>query len=244
MNDTEVQAHEFLRRKEWGRAAELFDQLLGPALNNGMPKERVVGYLLGRSECCLELGRHEAVVSDCRRIIKLLADADCSNNNGARARRRLVHALFSLRRFTEAEAAAREWLASGGGANNQPEALKMLERLRIVLQMANGQKSNLNNRHTNLQQRVDEELIGMDSRLEFGGIGISERSRRLRKHPVELIGESNENESLRESSIPNSMQIRRKHPLDLVSMVDPDDNMRPHNFQQQSKYIKHNCVLK
>ena len=236
MNDTEAQAHEFLRRREWGRAAELFDQLLGPALNNGIPKERVVGFLLGRSECCLELGRHEAVVSDCRRIIKLLADADSGNNNGARARRRLVHALFSLRRFAEAEAAAREWLASGGGATNQPEALKMLERLRIVLQMANGQKANPNSRNMTPQQRVDEELLGMDSRLEsFAGISLTERSRRPRKHPVELIGELNENEPLRETAIPNSMQMRRKHPVELVNMVDPEDNMRPHNFQQQSK---------
>lgn len=103
MTDLEAEAHELVRRKEWVRAIELYDQLLGGS-NNGkqqinINRERVVACLLGRSECCLELGRHEAVVSDCRRIIKLLADGN-EQNNSARARRRLVHALFSLRRFS------------------------------------------------------------------------------------------------------------------------------------------------
>lgn len=99
MTETEAEAHDLVRRKEWARAIELYDQLLGSGLGKHISKERVVACLLGRSECCLELGRHEAVVSDCRRIIKLLADGN-ENNSGARARRRLVHALFSLRRFS------------------------------------------------------------------------------------------------------------------------------------------------
>lgn len=98
MTETEAQAHELVRRKEWTRAIDLYDQLLSSGLNKHS-RERVVACLLGRSECYLELGRHEAVVADCRKIIKLLADAN-ENNTGARARRRLVHALFSLRRFS------------------------------------------------------------------------------------------------------------------------------------------------
>lgn len=101
MTETEAQAHEFVRKKEWIRAIELYDQLLSVGFNKQINKDRVVSCLLGRSECCLELGRHEAVVADCRRIIKLLADGN-ENNTGARARRRLVHALFSLRRFSGA----------------------------------------------------------------------------------------------------------------------------------------------
>jgi hypothetical protein len=244
MNDTEAQAHEFLRRREWGRAAELFDQLLGPSLNNGIPKERVVGFLLGRSECCLELGRHEAVVSDCRRVIKLLADVDCSNNNGARARRRLVDALFSLRRFTEAEAAAVEWLASGGGATGQPEALKMLERLRIVLQMVNGQKTNTNHRNMTLQQRLDEELLALDSRLEsWSGVSMAERTQRQRKHPVELLDESNDNESLGENTIHSVVHMRRKHPVELVDILDSEANVRINNFQQQCGNGKYSNII-
>lgn len=103
MTDLEAEAHELVRRKDWVRAIEIYDQLLGGSNATKQPinisRERVVACLLGRSECCLELGRHEAVVSDCRRIIKLLADGN-EHNNSARARRRLVHALFSLRRFS------------------------------------------------------------------------------------------------------------------------------------------------
>lgn len=91
----EAQANEFLGKKEWARAAEIFNQLL---MNKQVTKQQIVAYLLGRSECFLELGQHEAVVADCRRIIKLLADKN-EDINVSRARRRLVHALFSLRRF-------------------------------------------------------------------------------------------------------------------------------------------------
>lgn len=99
MTETEAQAHELVKRKEWSQALELYDQLLGSTQSKQTSKERVVACLLGRSECCLELGRHEAVVADCRKIIKLLADGN-ENSTGVRAIRRLVHALFSLRRFS------------------------------------------------------------------------------------------------------------------------------------------------
>lgn len=98
-DNTETQAHELVRRKEWQRAIELYDKVLSQTISKNNSKERIVACLLGRSECCLELGRHEAVVADCRKIIKLLADGN-ENNNGARARKRLVYALFSLRRFS------------------------------------------------------------------------------------------------------------------------------------------------
>ena len=32
MNEREIQAHEYLRRKEWIRAQELFDQILGQGI--------------------------------------------------------------------------------------------------------------------------------------------------------------------------------------------------------------------
>jgi hypothetical protein len=84
------------------------------------------------------------------------------------------------------------------------------------------------------QQRLDEELLALDSRLEaWTGIGLPERSRRQRKHPVELIDESNDHESLGESTIPNVIHMRRKHPVEFVSIVDSEDNIQPNNFQQQ-----------
>lgn len=192
MNEVETQAHELLRRKEWSSALGLYDQLLGYAAVKGSSKERLVSYLLGRSECCLELGRHEAVVSDCRKIIKLLGGAESSNNCGARARRRLVHALFTLRRFAEAEAAAAEWIASSGGmTSTNPEAVKMLERVRIGLQMANGQKNMAVKGSTLAMQlpRLEDDILGMDYNALFNP-SLDERQRRNRKHPVELIAEN------------------------------------------------------
>lgn len=57
-------------------------------------------------------GKHEAVIADCRNIIKLVGGVNGSV--GARAWRRLLHALFTLQRFSEAEAAALEWISSSG----------------------------------------------------------------------------------------------------------------------------------
>ncbi|CAA9995504.1 unnamed protein product [Nesidiocoris tenuis] len=56
MNDLEAQAQDLLRHREWLMAMELFDQLLGHARVKGLPKDRIVAYLLGRSQCCVELG--------------------------------------------------------------------------------------------------------------------------------------------------------------------------------------------
>jgi RNA processing factor Prp31 len=84
------------------------------------------------------------------------------------------------------------------------------------------------------QQRLDEELLALDSRLEsWTGIGLPERSRRQRKHPVELISESNDRESLGENTVSNVIHMMRKHPVELVSVVDSEDNTRQNNFQQQ-----------
>lgn len=182
MNDIELHANELLRRREWRGAAELFDDLLTSSLQKGTSKDLIVGYLLGRSECLFELGRHEAVVSDCQQVIKLLPDSDGTSNNGSQAWKRLVHALYSLHRFNEAEVATREWLIVSGGSKNQPEAMKMLERLRVVFQMTNGQQKP----HTS--NVLEDEMLSLDSRLQsWTGIGPPHQ----RKHPVELIAESN-----------------------------------------------------
>lgn len=90
----EAKANEYVRKKEWTRAAEIYNQLL---LNKHLNKQQIVAYLLGRSECFLELRQHEAVVADCRRVIRLLADR--KDDNVSNARRRLVYALLALHRF-------------------------------------------------------------------------------------------------------------------------------------------------
>lgn len=223
MNEVETQAQELLRHKEWASALGLFDQLLGYAAVKGSSKERLVVYLLGRSECCLELGRYEAVVSDCRKIIKLLGGSESSNNCGSRARRRLVHALFTLRRFAEAEAAAAEWIASSGGiTNTNPEAVKMLERVRIGLQMANGQK-NMNVKAVSSAPsvpRMEDEILSLDYRLEsLFNPALDDRPRRNRKHPVELIGEvSNVDQGMQNAEFQQQMINVNHIPIELNNM--------------------------
>lgn len=180
MNEIEARAHELLRLREWVMALDLFDQLINQALAKGAPKERVVFYLLGRSECLVELGRHEAVVSDCRKIIKLLEGANTSNN-GARVWRRLVNALFSLQRFGEAETAAAEWIAASGGLS---EAVKLLEQVRILVQLI---KKKDMNRSLHQVPQYGEESVRQDFDGELWNGYNFEEMKRNRKHPVKLI---------------------------------------------------------
>lgn len=223
MNEVESQAQELLRHKEWVSALSLFDHLLSLPMSKGITKERLVSYLLGRSECCLELGRHEAVVCDCRRIIKLLGGADGANNSAIRARRRLVHALFTLHRFAEAEAAAAEWIASSGGVtNNNREAVKMLERVRIVLQMANGQKTS--QKTVNQQQKIEDDILAMSYKFDpWFGFGTDDHIRRNRKHPVELINES-EDRSFGMKDVGPDLVQNHHQSVDMSNMVAVDIN--------------------
>lgn len=108
-------------------AATASQPLASPAAGSGSPsnakpasRDHIIGCLVGRSECALELRHYEAVVSDARWLLQLLAaasadgsspgDAVVCSSTAARCRRRLVHALYRLRRYGEAEAACREWL--------------------------------------------------------------------------------------------------------------------------------------
>ncbi|CAH1397953.1 unnamed protein product [Nezara viridula] len=184
MNEIEAQAHELLRHREWVMALELFDQLISQAIAKGVAKERIVLYLLGRSECFVELGRHEAVVSDCRKIIKLLDGGNSANSNGARVWKRLVHALFTLQRFHEAEAAAVEWIAASGGIT---EAVRLLEQVRMVLQVINKRDMNRQLQYPS----CGEEMFRSEFPPEVWNGHNLEEMKRNRKHPVKLI-ESNE----------------------------------------------------
>ncbi|GAB0089527.1 C3H1-type domain-containing protein [Sergentomyia squamirostris] len=163
MSEKESQAHECVRRKEWSKALELYDQVLSTNTFK-TPKERTVACLFGRSECSAELSRYDTVVGDCRRLLKMLTELD-TQTTLARARRRLIVALYQLRRYHEAEAACKEWINSAhpNGVTASGDLVKTLERYRTVIQMANGQK-NAGQRVP--QQRLDEEISGLDEKLE------------------------------------------------------------------------------
>lgn len=162
MTDKESQAHDLVRNKEWHSAVQIYDQILSPTTNNfKTPKERIIGCLVGRTECYMELKNYESAITDCRRLLKMLNEVDvCSTS--ARIRRRLIHALYKLKRFQDAETACREWINAICGPQNNSDMSKVLERYRTVIQIANGQKSN---QRISIQ-RLDEEMTTLDNKLE------------------------------------------------------------------------------
>lgn len=189
--DTDAQAHDFVRHREWQNAILLYDQILGPTTTttaatttttatSKASKERIIGCLVGRTECYMELQQFDAAAADCRRLLKMLTDTGdvtttTTTSTTARIRRRLVHALYKLKRFQDAETVCREWIATicqqqpqssspPSGGSNPPAAdmSKVLERYRTVIQIANGQKSN---QRISIQ-RLDEEMATLDSKLE------------------------------------------------------------------------------
>lgn len=104
----------------------------------------------------------------------------------------MVHSLFLLKRYNEAELAAREWHAAGG-----TEAEQVLEILRQQhpVYTANGIKT-MNNSAAGGSGRVrlDDELA-YQAEFEWSRIGFQDGPRRNKKHPVELIqAPQNDNE--------------------------------------------------
>lgn len=165
MSEKESQAHELVRRKEWVKAMELYDQVLSTNTFK-TPKERTVACLFGRSECGAELCKYESVIGDCRRLLKMLTELD-TLSTVAYVRRRLIVALCHMKRYHEADAACKEWLGAttpNGAASSNGEFVKILDRYRTVIQMANGQKTPANQRVP--QQRLDDEIAELDEKLE------------------------------------------------------------------------------
>lgn len=175
--DVENRAIEYLNHKQWSNAFFCFDQLLENAVAKSMPSENFVGYLLGRSQCSLELKKYDDVIQDCRHIISMLTDDE--NVYSARVRRNLINALFSLKRYAEAEQAALEWVIR---SDNSIEAKKMLETVR----MWSVSKEDIPTPENQLNQ-INEELLLGDGLDSWIATGVREQSRRNRKHPVELV---------------------------------------------------------
>lgn len=183
----ESQAHDLLRQKEWQAAIQLYDQLLTTSTTstgNAAPvkpaKERLIAYLIGRTECQLELKLFDNLVGDCRRLLKLLLEAD-STSTASRVRRRLIHGLYRLKRFPEAEAACRDWSLAMVGQPTTADMLKWLDRYRTVIQMANGQKSN----QRISVNRLDEEMGTLDAKLETWATNNSCQDR---FHRITMVG--------------------------------------------------------
>lgn len=188
--DVENRAIEYLNHKQWSNAFFCFDQLLENAVAKSMPSENFVGYLLGRSQCSLELKKYDDVIQDCRHIISMLTDDE--NVYSARVRRNLINALFSLKRYAEAEQAALEWVIR---SDNSIEAKKMLDTVRIW----SVSKEDIPTPENQLNQ-INEELLLGDGLDSWIATGVREQSRRNRKHPVELVDDEKMSCQLFESS--------------------------------------------
>lgn len=162
MADREILAHDLVRQKDYTNAINEYDSILSPTTTNfKTPKDQIIGCLVGRTECYLQLKNYDAAVVDCKRLLKMITNAELADVTSTRfrIRRRLIHALYKLKRFQEAETACREWISC---PQVNADMLKVLERYRTVIQLINGHKSN-----SRISiQRLDEEMATIDSKLE------------------------------------------------------------------------------
>lgn len=162
MADREILAHDLVRQKDYTNAINEYDSILSPTTTNfKIPKDQIIACLVGRTECYLQLKNYDAAILDCKRLLKMITNAELADLTSTkfRIRIRLIHALYKLKRFQEAETACREWISC---PQVNADMLKVLERYRTVIQMINGHKSN-----SRISiQRLDEEMATIDSKLE------------------------------------------------------------------------------
>ena len=162
MNETERRAQEYIKRAEWEKAVECFDQLLVTNQNNRngtLPKDKLVNILIGKSECNFALGRNDFVVQDCRKALKLYVENDVYASQKDKARKLLIQSLIQNKRFSEAESVVKEWLQRG---KVQSDTKKILEQLKNKFQ-------NYGQRNQNVTlQKIEEDLLVLQATLEGG----------------------------------------------------------------------------
>lgn len=161
MADREIIAHDLVRQKDYTNAIHEYDSILSSATTNfKTPKDQIIGCLYGRTECYLQLKNYDAVVADCKRLLKMVTNAELTDASSTkfRIRIRLVHALYKLKRFQDADTALREWINCPLNA----DVLKLLDRYKTVIQILCSHKSN----PKATMQRLDDELATIDNKLE------------------------------------------------------------------------------
>lgn len=163
MNDTERKAEDHCRRSEWVKALECFEKLLAANQNNKngnsiIQKEKLVTFLIGKSECNLALGRTDTVAQDCRKALKLFVDGS-NELNGChkdRARKLLLKSLVYSKRYAEAETAVKEWLVKG----------KVQSDTRKILEQVKNRFENQGQRGQNISvQKLEEDLMALEATL-------------------------------------------------------------------------------
>jgi tetratricopeptide (TPR) repeat protein len=143
MNGVEFIVIECLKQKKWENALLHLNQLLNDENQHPMEDEKLLAYLLWRSQCYFELSRHEACIEDCRKIMKLLPNEAPRNNFWFKARWRLTHSLMQLRLFEEAKQIV-EQLKSLCTDFTKQECVKLLERIEIGLRFTEQESDSKN----------------------------------------------------------------------------------------------------
>lgn len=136
MNGVEFVVIECLKQKKWENALYYLNQLLENDDNMKMENEKLLAYLLWRSQCFFELNRHEACVRDCRQIMNLVPKEAPRNNFWFKSRWRLAHSLIQLKAFSDAKQIVQQLISLCTDFTKQ-ECLKLLERIKISSQFVN-----------------------------------------------------------------------------------------------------------
>ncbi len=144
MNGVEFIVIECLKRKKWENALYHLNQLLENDGRNTMENEKLLAYLLWRSQCFFELNHYEACIKDCRKIMDLVPDEAPRNNFWFKARWRLTHSLIQLKAFDEATEIVQQLIKLCTDFTKQ-ECIKLLERIKITSQLVNVDDAPANN---------------------------------------------------------------------------------------------------
>ncbi|EDW85385.2 uncharacterized protein Dwil_GK10580 [Drosophila willistoni] len=187
--EKETQAHDMVRRRSWSRAVALYDQILSSPISqaqtqsqgqaqtqnggsgNGTTgaraqKDQQIACLLGRCECLLEMGMYEGCLADAYKVLTLLAEQSECLASVSRARRWLVHALFKLHKYADAEHFLSKWINELSGQQIFSDISKTLERYKSIIQMImNGQQKSQSTQKLP-HARLEDEMTILDTKLD------------------------------------------------------------------------------
>lgn len=148
---------------ELKRAIEVYDRTIN---NFKSPKEKIILCLLGRSDCSAQLNKHDTVVADSKRILKMLAaDPKDTATTSAGVRRRLIFALYKTKKISQAEDVVQEWLSklqtmSCDEKQRPQKTICVLERYLSIFRLYQGEKDRLK------QSIYDSEVSTLNDKLD------------------------------------------------------------------------------
>lgn len=196
MNNKELD--EPVSNEDLKRAVEVYDRLLNTN-NFKTPKDKIILSLLGRSECCAELNKYETVVSDSRRVIKMLAECTDTGTTLINVRRRLIFALYKTKKIGQALDLADEWLSNLYSLpdEKQPQkTISLLERYLGILRTVQTEKD-----IPKVKQSVlDAEVIQINSKLDTWVRTALPQDRLSKSHSIAAFNSHSSSSKLSNSS--------------------------------------------